>query len=505
MDDQLRILIVDDDQVDRMAVRRALKAGGVHADVHEAADVDSALAALRSGGIDCAFLDYQLPGGDGMRVLRTVREEEITTPVVMLTGQENTQTAVELMKAGAADYLAKDSLSPEVLERSLRHAVRVHQAEVQAERAEEALRESEARFRVLHETSPDGFMVFGALRDASGAIEDFVWNYTNPAAERMLGRTAAYLEGKRLLHELPATRDTGLFDLYRRVVETGKPTQSEVQYDEDGIDTWFRFTAVPLHDGLAVGFSDITRRREAEEEREQAIAARARFYASMSHELRTPINAVIGYNDLMLAGIYGDMNEQQLQGIARSQNAARHLLELVNDVLDLSKVEAGKVEIEVEPVSIPALVDDLFTTVGPLAERQGTELHLHCGEELPRLETDPRRVRQILLNLLSNAIKFGEGKPVEVHCTRAGEGGARIEVRDHGTGIPAEAVDRIFDEFVQLPSGNEGGTGLGLSISRRLADLLGGALSVQSVEGEGSTFRLTLPERAPALPAPPDA
>lgn len=497
MDDLLRILIVDDDQVDRMAVRRALETAAVKAEVREAADVDSALAALRSREFDCVFLDYQLPGGDGMRVLRTAQEEGLEIPIIMLTGQEDTRTAVDLMKAGASDYLVKDSLSPEVLERSLRHAVRVHQVEVQAERAEQALRQSEARFRVLHETSPDGFMIFQTVRDEAGDIVDFAWSYINPAAEGMAGRSAADLLGKHLLDKLPGHRENGLFDLYRQVVETGEPSQTEIHYDSDEIDTWFRLTAVPLNEGFAVGFSDIARRRQAEEDREQAIAARARFYASMSHELRTPINAVIGYNDLMLAGVYGDLNEKQLHGIERSQNAARHLLELVNDVLDLSKIEAGKIEIEVEPVSVPALVDDLFTTVGPLAERQGTELRLHCADQMPRLQTDPRRVRQILLNLLSNAIKFGEGKPVEVHCAGTAAGGARIEVEDHGTGIPAEGAARIFDEFVQLPNASEGGTGLGLSISRRLAELLGGALSVESVEGQGSTFRLVLPATAP--------
>ena len=371
-EEQYRVLIVDDDGVDRMAVRRALRAAGVRAEVREAEDVHSALGVLREEPFDCVFLDYNLPGGDGLRVLRGARESGVDTPVVMLTGNEDAQTAVELMKAGAADYLSKNALTPEKLERSLRAAVRVHQAERHA--------------------------------------------------------------------------------------------------------------------------------REAQEEREAALAARSRFYAAMSHELRTPINAILGYNDLLLAGVYGPMSPQQTDGLERSQRAARHLLDLVNDVLDLSKLEAGKMEIVPEAVSLPELVEDLFVTVRPLAEERGAELRMEaegCGEPVV---TDPRRVRQIVLNLLSNAIKFGEGKPVDVRCA-ADEGWTRVEVVDRGSGIRAEDLPRIFDEFVQLPSASTGGTGLGLPISRRLAELLGGRLEAESAPGAGSTFRLVLP-RAPAEGGP---
>jgi len=372
--ENLRILVVDDDEVDRMAVRRALRAGGIGAEVREAADVDSALDALRDGVFDCVLLDYQLPGGDGLRVLRRAREAGVDTPIIMLTGQEDTQTAVEMMKAGASDYLAKGGLSPERLERSVRAAVRIHQAESEA--------------------------------------------------------------------------------------------------------------------------------RRAEEERERAVAARSQFYAAMSHELRTPINAVLGYNDLLLAEVYGPLNERQAQGLERSQRAARHLLELVNDVLDLSKLEAGKMEILVEEVSAPELIEDLFVTVRPMAEERKTALSLR-GEACRRtILTDPRRVRQILLNLLSNAIKFGEGKPIEVHCAEGPDGGISVAVTDQGVGIPTADLPRIFDEFVQLPSANTGGTGLGLPISRRLALLLGGSLEVESRPGEGSTFRLLLPAATPGEASP---
>jgi signal transduction histidine kinase len=233
-------------------------------------------------------------------------------------------------------------------------------------------------------------------------------------------------------------------------------------------------------------------RRQSELER--AMTARSRFYASMSHELRTPINAILGYSTLLLENIYGSLNDKQSEGIQRTHKAAKHLLELVNDVLDLSKIEAGKVDLRPQPVTFPSLIDDLFVTVGPLADQHGSPLALEHDGEPMRIVSDPRRVRQILLNLLSNAIKFGAGKPVRIAVRRAEDGGVVIDVVDQGIGIAPVDTERIFQEFVQLGKTQlQDGTGLGLPISRRLAEMLRGTLDVISEAGQGSTFRLTLP------------
>ena len=226
---------------------------------------------------------------------------------------------------------------------------------------------------------------------------------------------------------------------------------------------------------------------------EQAMGARNRFYASMSHELRTPINAVIGYSTLMLDNIYGPLNAKQKEGLQRTLKAARHLLELVNDVLDLSKIEAGKIELSLQPVMFPSLIEDLFVTVRPLADEYGSSLSLEMEGEAFNIVSDPRRVRQILLNLLSNASKFGEGKPIRVLCKQNEARGVEIDVVDEGVGIAKDDMTRIFEEFVQVSESKQPGTGLGLPISRRLAQLLDGSLNVHSDPGHGSAFRLTLP------------
>jgi signal transduction histidine kinase len=171
----------------------------------------------------------------------------------------------------------------------------------------------------------------------------------------------------------------------------------------------------------------------------------------------------------------------------------------VNDVLDLSKIEAGKIELRLQPVSFPQLVDDLFVTVRPLADQYGSPLTLeHAGDPL-QVTSDPRRLRQILLNLLSNAIKFGRGQPIAVTSRGTPDGGVEVEVKDRGEGIAPPDLEKIFEEFVQLGKTQlTEGTGLGLPISRRLAEMMGGQLEVESVLGEGSTFRLKLPASAAA-------
>lgn len=250
---------------------------------------------------------------------------------------------------------------------------------------------------------------------------------------------------------------------------------------------------------ISLLLAELTRREVAAGARaERSEQARGRFFAAMSHELRTPLNAIFGYNDLLLAGVHGALTPTQQDGISRSQRAARHLLELVNDVLDLSKIEAGKMEIVGEEVRVPELVDDLFVTFRAMAEENHSALELAVGVDTPHaIVSDPRRLRQILLNLLSNAIKFGAGQPIRIVYSETPSNGVVIEVRDYGSGIDPVDQQRIFEEFVQLPSTVHGGTGLGLPISRRLAILLGGTLEVESTLGTGSTFRLTLPPRLP--------
>lgn len=226
-------------------------------------------------------------------------------------------------------------------------------------------------------------------------------------------------------------------------------------------------------------------------ELENLINSRSRFYAAMNHEIRTPINAILGYNDLILAGIYGELSDELQLSIQRSQRAAHHLLELVNDVLDLSKIEAGRVAIVREWHILPDVIRDILQTIEPTIVESGSTIEcvLPC---MKPVHTDARRVRQIIMNLVSNAVKFGNGQPITIRCDADGDA-VRIDVIDRGIGIAEEELPLIFEEFVQVRERRQRGTGLGLAISTQLAELLGGRMEVKSEVGKGSTFSLVLP------------
>jgi len=224
------------------------------------------------------------------------------------------------------------------------------------------------------------------------------------------------------------------------------------------------------------------------------MQARSRLYTTMNHELRTPISAIMLYQELLLSGVLGPLSDDQARAIEDSHSSAEQLLELVNDILDLSKIEAGKIGVRPSLVEVGKVVSELLPTVRPLARRFGSDVHVEIADDLPVLRTDPQRLRQILLNLASNAAKFGRGRPIVLRCL-AVDDEIVIEVEDQGVGIASEELPGIFDDFVQVGTLQHGGTGLGLAISKRLAALLQGRLEVESTLGEGSTFRLVLPAK----------
>jgi len=355
-----------------------------------------------------------------------------------------------------------------------------------------AVTESDALGKMVHQFLPqyvDQTYIDGICRQGSGtpATENEEAKASAPEAAAFVGRRA---DGG----EFPVEASVSCLTLGDHHVYTVIARDvTERQRAEEALRT----QAVSLKQSAEELQALNNQLQQRQEELERAMSARSRFYASMSHELRTPINAILGYNTLMLENIYGPLNERQVHGLQRTQKAAKHLLELVNDVLDLSKIEAGKIEVQLQPVAIPALIQDLFITVKPLADERGSELTLeHTGDPIS-LITDPRRVRQILLNLLSNAIKFGRGNPIKVRSVPREDNGVEILVEDGGEGIPAGDLPRIFDEFVQLAHAHDHeGTGLGLPISKRLALLLNGRLEAESTVGEGSIFKLTLPKSA---------
>jgi PAS domain S-box-containing protein len=539
IEEPVEILLVDDRSENLLALEAILEPLG-HTLIR-AASGEAALRALLTHDFAVILLDVQMPGMNGFEVARIVKSRERTrhVPIIFLTAISKEDEYVSTgYSVGAVDYLFKP-FQPEILRSKVaalvdlyRKQKRVAEQEQQLHVAEKQdmeirhmreLLQSEARFRDIVATAMDA--IVGV--DSTANVTLF-----NSAAELVFRARSVDVVGSPIANLFPPSARG---DVVKRLTgiagASGGETNSahtpiSMQAQRANGDSFPIEASVSAVEGAngptyTIIIRDVSE-RIADEERlrrqaeslaettaelkaanqelsirqldlQRAMTARSRFYASMSHELRTPINAVLGYTTLLVEGIYGPLNDKQVEGIERTQRAARHLIELVNDVLDLSKIEAGKIDLRLQPVVFPTLIDDLLVTVRPLADKSGCTLDLSIDGEI-RVVTDPRRVRQILLNLLSNAIKFGPGKPIEVHCLKRDDGGITIEVTDHGAGIPVQDQERIFHEFVQLGKSQlQDGTGLGLPISRRLAELLHGTLAVRSKPGEGSSFCLSLP------------
>jgi PAS domain S-box-containing protein len=547
--EQVDILIVDDRAENLLALEAILEP--LHQRLVRASSGEETLRRLLERDFALILLDVQMPGMNGFETARIIKSRERSKyiPIIFLTAISKEEAYVfEGYSVGAVDYLFKP-FQPEILRSKVAAFVDlyVRQRNVatkealvrESERRELELRhmrelwESQARFREVVTSALDAIICF----DEAGTITLF-----NSAAESMFGSPSAEAvstpiarffadedqslrelrlfaeerDGQRASKQAPSTsileltakRPSGeLFPIEASVSLLKSRTDrtytlilrdvsERVRHEE-----MLKQQAVSLANTMSELKALNDELNERQQDLERAMTARSRFYASMSHELRTPINAVLGYSTLLLENIYGPLNEKQKEGIERTHKAAKHLLELVNDVLDLSKIEAGKIDLRLQPVSFPSLIEDLFVTVRPLADQYGSTLRIeHTGESI-RVVSDPRRVRQILLNLLSNAIKFGRAKPIRVALTRREDNGITVEVIDEGEGIAPDDQERIFQEFVQLGKTQlTEGTGLGLPISRRLAELLRGSLTLHSELGRGSTFRLSLPptaERAP--------
>ena len=544
----VEILIVDDRPENLLALEAILEPLGQI--IVRASSGDEALRKLLSHNVAMILLDVQMPGINGFETAKMIKSRERTKyiPIIFLTAISKDETYVfEGYSVGAVDYMSKP-FQPDILRSKVNVFVDLFQKQRQLAEQQEQIAEAERRnletrhLREIYESEARYSEIVGSAMDAIiGFDADGTIALFNGAAERMFGMPASAALHGGMRTFLPEALEQQMLD--RACTRSTEVRTNEEARTEPGSEGVLSLTGqrasgerFPVEatascvelDGkktYTLIVRDIAERKRAElalqtqaaslaqamtelkalndelaerqTELERAMAARSRFYASMSHELRTPINAVLGYSTLLLENIYGPLNEKQAEGITRTHKAAKHLLELVNDVLDLSKIEAGKIDLRLQPVMFPTLIEDLFVTVRPLADQYGSSLAIEHEGPSMKVISDPRRVRQILLNLLSNAIKFGHGKPIRVRSIPQPEGGVMLEVIDQGEGIAPADRDKIFDEFVQLGKTQlTEGTGLGLPISRRLAEMLQGTLEIESEAGEGSTFRLTLPSTA---------
>jgi PAS domain S-box-containing protein len=499
--DGLRLLLVDDDELDRMSIRRALRSGGVRAEIVEASDAASALELLRSQHIGCAFMDFRMPARDGLWLVREARAQGVVAPLIVLTGQGDERIAVELMKAGASDYFSKANITPELVVGSLRQALRVSAAEA-------ALRQSEERLRLTIEATQLGTWDY---HPPSGRLD---WS---PRCKELFGlppsAEVSYETFSAALHPEDRARveaavlrsldlaSGGLFDEEFRALGV-----------HDGVERWLRFIGRAFFDegGRALRLigtvQDISERKQldaqrarlfeaerlARERAEAASRMREDLVAIVSHDLRNPLSAITMSASLLQHGLSVEASarvKKQLETISRS---AGRMKRLIADLLDMASLDGGGMAIQAEPHAVVALLRDAVEMLLPVAADKSLRLHIADVTMGLVVSADKERVVQVLSNLIGNAIKFTREGGSIVVAARSDDGRVCFSVADTGQGISHEQMPHLFDRYWQAKRDGRLGIGLGLSIAKGIVEAHGGRIWAESTLGKGTTFFFTL-------------
>ena len=504
----LAVLLVDDQPANLLALEVVLLP--LQVPLVRAASGREALKRMAEQQFSCILLDVVMPGMDGFETALQVRETPLNrlTPIIFLTAADLEQdTVIKAYAQGAVDFVKKPFV-PEIIRSKTKVFIDLHRQALKLVEmaAEAAAQEGRERLSLLFE-NVQNISIFNV--SPHGKILD--WNV---GAERIFGWPANEAVGKHAGFLYTENEvQLGFPEKYLREAKLhGRLQTEEWRWRKDGSRFWADVAITALKDmngafrGYAYIIRDATFRRLAEEKvaaaRDEALKAskaKSAFLANMSHELRTPLNAILGYSELVYEELEADGDEHTLEDISRIRLSANHLLALVNDILDLSKIEAGKLEMQIEEFVLAQAIGDVVETARPIITRNENALEIEHGDPTIKITSDRTRLCQIIYNLLSNAAKFTTRGVVKLKWTAhstADDGWMELTVSDTGIGIDAGHLEMIFEKFHQVPhkiGKHLEGTGLGLAINKLLCDHLGGTISVASESGKGSSFTVKLP------------
>jgi PAS domain S-box-containing protein len=506
----IRVLLIEDQETDYLLTRRMLASCENQSfDLQWANTWQTGIEAIRRCAHDVCLLDFRIDGADGLELLKESSDIGCTAPVILLTGISDYRLDIEAMELGAADFLVKDKITPELLERSIRYAIAQSRAMLELRRRQDDLRASELRFRSVVQSAGDAII----LADETGKIV-----FWNKGAETIFGYVEDEILGAQIETLLPETyraqhqesferfRLTGRSQIIGKTVELQGLRKDQSLFPlELSLASWTNGTGTMF---TAI-IRDITERGRTEELRwakeaaEDASYAKSACLARMSHELRTPLHSIIGFTNLLIGSKSGNLSDQDVDFLRRIISNAKEQLKLVNTVLDFSKIEAKQMDVEVEPASIDVIVRDVVEQFE--AERRSVDVPivLCLPPTVAPIPADAQKIKQVLMNIVDNALKFTKRGTVTVELilSPGNRQPIRIDVTDTGVGMPPERLNEIFQPFHQLESGphHPKGTGLGLSICKSLCDLMGYQLQVHSEPGRGSTFSIVF-EQSSRLP-----